>query len=140
LLSDTGWSAHPDYRAEHAFTHALRMPAPALDHHGRVFLAVALHARYGGDSEDPMVDHVRGLLDDANYMRARAIGSAFRLAYTVTGGAPSLLGDTSLLLDGGALVLSIPSHDAIYAGEAVQRRLDTLGRLIGRRTEVRRER
>ena len=139
LLSDIGWSEHPDYRDEQAFTHCLRMPVPGIDHAGRVFIAVALQARYGGDPEAAVMAEPRRLLDEADFARARAVGLAFRLGYTLTGGAPALIGKTSVALDDGTVTLTIPEHTAIYTGEAVQRRLDALGRALGRRTVVQTE-
>ncbi|MEA2755675.1 MAG: exopolyphosphatase / guanosine-5-triphosphate,3-diphosphate pyrophosphatase [Aliidongia sp.] len=139
LLSDIGWAEHPDYRDEQVFTRCLRMPVPGLDHAGRVFIAVALQARYGGGSDAPVMEQPRHLLDEAQFARARAVGLAFRLGYTLTGGAPKLIGKTAVALNGATLVLTIPEHTAIYTGEAVQRRLDSLGRSLGRRTMVRTE-
>jgi exopolyphosphatase/guanosine-5'-triphosphate,3'-diphosphate pyrophosphatase len=131
LLSDIGWTEHPDYRAEQAFTRCLRMPLPGVDHPGRVFIAAIIHARYGGDPDDPLLQQVSRLLDPDKALRARAAGQAFRLAYTLTGGAPGLIHDAGLALEAGQLVLTIPEHTAIYTGEAVQRRLDALGRTLG---------
>ena len=136
LLSDIGWSGHPDYRDEQVFTHCLRMPVPGIDHAGRVFVAVALQARYGGDPDAAVMAEPRRLLDEVYFARARAVGLAFRLGYTLTGGAPALIGKTSIALDDGTVALTIPEHTAIYTGEAVQRRLDALGRTLGRRTLV----
>jgi exopolyphosphatase/guanosine-5'-triphosphate,3'-diphosphate pyrophosphatase len=140
LLSDIGWGEHPDYRDEQVFTRCLRMPVPGIDHAGRVFIAVALQARYGGSADAPVMEQPRHLLDEAAFARARAIGLAFRLGYTLTGGAPTLIGKTAVALDATTLVLTIPEHTAIYTGEAVQRRLDALGRSLGRRTLVRTDR
>ena len=137
LLSDLGWNEHPDYRAEQAFTRCLRMPVPGLDHAGRVFVASVLHARYGGSADDPTIAGVCRLITDEALVRARAIGQAFRLAYTLTGGAPGLLGETRLSQEDGTLVLEVPEHTAIYTGEAVQRRFDALARTLGRRAVVR---
>ncbi len=136
LLSDLLWNEHPDYRAEQALMRCLQMPVPGLDHPGRVFIATILHARYGAAAEDPRLLGVAGLLDAEALVRARAIGQAFRLAYTLTGGAPGLLGETSLSCDGECVVLGVPEHTAIYAGEAVQRRLEALARTLGRRGQV----
>ena len=140
LLSDVGWHEHPDYRAEQVFTRCLRMPVPGIDHPGRVYLATALHARYGGDGEMPGLLRVRTLIDDAAFERARALGLALRLAYTISGGAPDLLRETRLAWNGGMLVLSVPEENALYSGEAVQRRLDALGRALGGATVIRRAR
>ena len=76
------------------------------------------------------------LLDGESLRRARAVGQAFRLAYTLTGGAPGLIHDTSLALENGRVVLAIPEHTAIYTGEAVQRRLEALGRTMGSQTAL----
>jgi exopolyphosphatase/guanosine-5'-triphosphate,3'-diphosphate pyrophosphatase len=137
LLSDIGWSEHPDYRDEQVFMRCLRMPVPGIDHAGRVFIATALHARYGGDADAAPVRGTRRLLDDTAFAQARTVGHAFRLAYTLTGGAPGLLHQTSVTIDPSTVTLTIPDHTAIYTGEAVQRRLDALGRSLGRRTVIR---
>src|SRR6185436_6289239 len=47
-LSDIAWAEHPDYRAAHAFARSLTLPVAQIGHAERVFLASALHARYGG--------------------------------------------------------------------------------------------
>ncbi|GGF36891.1 exopolyphosphatase [Aliidongia dinghuensis] len=139
LLSDIGWSEHPDYRDEQTFMRCLRMPVAGLDHQGRAFLAVALHARYGGNPDAPILSRIFGLIDEATIGRARAVGLGLRLAYTLSGGAPGLVGSAVLEADDTTLALTVPEHTAIYTGEAVQRRLDALGRAVGKRTLVRTE-
>ena len=136
ILSDIGWAEHPDYRPQQSFMRCLRMPLPGIDHAGRVFVAATIHARYGGDADDPILLEVGRLLDGESLRRARAVGQAFRLAYTLTGGAPGLIHDTSLALENGRVVLAIPEHTAIYTGEAVQRRLEALGRTMGSQTAL----
>src|SRR5260370_23921010 len=61
-LSDFAWTEHPDYRAEHAFTRALHMPVAQISHPERVFIAAALHARYGGAADDPIKAGTRPLI------------------------------------------------------------------------------
>ncbi len=139
LLSDIGWNEHPDYRDQQVYMRCLRMPAPGLDHPGRAFIANVLHARYGGEIEAPELDCSRALLDEAVFLQARAVGHAFRLAYTLTGGAPGLLDRTAVAIEASGVALTVPEHTAIYTGEAVQRRLDALGRALGRRTFIRAE-
>ena len=53
LLSDIGWTEHPDYRAEHAFHRVLRMPFAGLTHQDRVYLALAIFVRYTATSTRP---------------------------------------------------------------------------------------
>ena len=137
LLSDIGWSEHPDYRDEQTFMRCLRMPFAGLDHAARAFLAVALHARYGGNADANILSRISGLIDEATFARARSVGLGLRLAYTLSGGAPGLVGHATLEVDETTLALTVPEHTAIYTGEAVQRRLDALGRAVGKRTVVR---
>jgi exopolyphosphatase/guanosine-5'-triphosphate,3'-diphosphate pyrophosphatase len=107
------------------------MPVGAVAHRERVFIALALHARYGGALGDPVTSPTRGLLDDAAAAEARALGLALRLAYTLCGGAIGLLDQVRLGRDHDGLVLELPASGSLFAGEAVQRRLDALGRALG---------
>jgi exopolyphosphatase / guanosine-5'-triphosphate,3'-diphosphate pyrophosphatase len=131
LLSDIGWSEHPDYRAVHAFHRVLRIPYPGLSHSDRVEMALAILIRYGGEEADRMVAPVRRLLDDQRLARARVIGLALRLAHTVCGGAPGLLSQTRLVLNDKTLTLEPPSDGAIFLSEAVERRFGRLARALG---------
>ncbi|HVB18601.1 MAG TPA: Ppx/GppA family phosphatase [Stellaceae bacterium] len=129
-LSDFAWTEHPDYRAEHAFTRSLRMPVGQLGHAERVFIAAALHARYGGAADDPVKTATRPLLDDAAAGEARVLGLALRLAYTLCGGALELLDQVRLAREPSGVVLELPARGGLFTGEAVTRRLEALGRAL----------
>lgn len=137
LLGDIAWRDHPDYRADQALRHALYMPVGGLDHKERAFLAMALSARYGGAASTELVRPFQ-LLDDETRDAARAVGLAIRLAYTLTGGVPGLLEGSGLKLTEGKLVLTLQSENALLSGEAVQRRLEALARVMGKSAELRR--
>lgn len=139
-LSDFSWSEHPDYRAAHAFARSLTMPLAQLDHHDRVFIASALHARYGGATDDPLRATMRPLLDDAAADAARVLGLALRLAYTLCGGALELLDQVRLVRRPEALDLELPVQGSLFTGEAVGRRFDALGRALGLQTRTVRRR
>jgi exopolyphosphatase/guanosine-5'-triphosphate,3'-diphosphate pyrophosphatase len=130
-LGDIAWSDHPDYRAEQAFTRALRMPFAAAGHADRVFIASVLHARYGGAGDDPIIAPTRRLLDERMAGEVRSLGLALRLAYTLGGGVVDLLSEAPLRLDGRDLVLEVPPDAALLEGEAVQRRFEALARALG---------
>jgi exopolyphosphatase / guanosine-5'-triphosphate,3'-diphosphate pyrophosphatase len=136
-LSDLAWSEHPDYRARQAFIRSLTMPFSASTHQDRVFIATALHARYGGPAEDPVKEPARQLLDEAANREARTLGLALRLAYTLCAGTIELLSEVSLSLAGGGLVLEVPPESSLFVGEAVQRRLDAVARSLGATPAVR---
>jgi exopolyphosphatase/guanosine-5'-triphosphate,3'-diphosphate pyrophosphatase len=137
LLGDIAWDQHPDYRADLAMRHVLYMPVGGLDHRERVFLSATLATRYGGAATLESLAPLR-LLDEETRETARAIGLALRLAYTLTGGVPGLLRGSSLRLTDTKLTLNVLSDHALLLGEAVQRRLDALGRCLGRPTEIKR--
>ncbi len=137
LLGDIAWHHHPDYRADLAMRHVLYMPVGGLDHRERVFLSAALATRYGGNATIESLTPLR-LLDEESRETARAIGLALRLAYTLTGGVPGLLRGSSLRLTDAKLTLNVMSDHALLLGEAVQRRLDALGRCLGRPAEIKR--
>lgn len=136
LLSDIAWHEHPDYRAEQALRSVLYMPVVGLDHGERAYLAAMLHARYGGNENGADVLH--WLLDEDAQAAARISGLALRLGYTISGGVRGLLSRNKLGIESGTLVLTLSRDGARRYGESVQRRLDALGRSLGRRTEVRR--
>jgi exopolyphosphatase/guanosine-5'-triphosphate,3'-diphosphate pyrophosphatase len=139
-LSDFAWTEDPDYRAEHAFTRSLRMPVAQITHSERVFIADALHARYGGPIDDPLKAPTRTLIADSNAGEARRLGLALRLAYTLCGGALELLDQVHLAREEDGIVLELPRSGSLFTGEAVQRRLDALGRACSLATRTTRRR
>lgn len=130
LVSDIGWSEHPDYRAIHAFFRVLRVPYPGLTHADRVEMALAVFIRYGGTMTDAWVATHLSLLGETRTVRAQTIGLALRLAQTLSGGAPGLLRQTALTADEKRLSLRIPSDGAVFMSSAVERRLNRLARVM----------
>jgi exopolyphosphatase/guanosine-5'-triphosphate,3'-diphosphate pyrophosphatase len=110
------------------------MPVAGVDHDGRAYLAATVHARYGGDGGS---DPLQRLLDDDALNAARRSGLALRLGYTLSGGVPGVLARNKLGIENGTLVLELSPEGGRRFGESVQRRLDALGRSLGKRTEVR---
>lgn len=137
LLSDIGWLEHPDYRSEQAYLKTLRMPFGGIDHVGRAFLALALYLRYGGRVDDPTAYAAHVLLDDAMLREATSLGLMLRLAYTLCGGALSLLDRTRLVREEDRIVLDITPDAADLKVEAVDRRLDALAKSMGLGWDVR---
>jgi exopolyphosphatase/guanosine-5'-triphosphate,3'-diphosphate pyrophosphatase len=130
-LSDIAWREHPDYRATHALTRILHHPFSGVDHPGRAFMAFAVFTRYGGSGEDGDVDKAAVLITGKNRKRARVLGLAVRLAYTLSAGTRELLHKTALELDEDALRLRLPGDGSVPQGEAVERRFAALAAAIG---------
>jgi exopolyphosphatase/guanosine-5'-triphosphate,3'-diphosphate pyrophosphatase len=136
-LADIGWSEHPDYRAEQAFSRGLRLPLPAFGHAERAFVASVLHTRYGGAPDHPVRAATGSLVGPQAADDVRVLGSALRLALTLSGGVVRLLSETRISREGGNLVLEVPAV-GLFGGDTVQRRLDALGRALGLAVTVRR--
>lgn len=136
LVSDLGWSEHPDYRAEIAFHRVLRLAFAGLSHTDRAFLALATLVRYNGSPDAVLAQQARRLLDDGQTQRALVMGFALRLANTVSGGAPGLLSITRMEIAGDILRLVLPGEAEVFLGEAVERRLATLARAMNLKPEI----
>lgn len=136
LLSDLAWREHPDYRAKHAFTRMLYLPVGGIEHVERVIAAMALAVRYGGEPGGADLLSVVSMLDEAQRRRAMVTGLALRLAYSVSGATAELLSRTALRRDDVRVTLLLPPGERAMHGEAVQRRLDALGKALGLATKV----
>ena len=130
LLSDAFWNEHPDYRAEQAYLRILRLPFMGITHDERAAVALTVYTRYQRDGDDLPEPVGFTMLDEVIMERCRAVGTALRLAHTLTGGAPNLLPKTRVMADGGNLVLEVPAGDPIWNGDP-DRALDRLARALG---------
>jgi exopolyphosphatase/guanosine-5'-triphosphate,3'-diphosphate pyrophosphatase len=130
-MSDIGSGDHPEYRAQQSFFRVLRQPGVALDHHARAFLALTLALRYEAEPDMSFLDVARMLLHIGSLRRAEILGTALRLAYTLSGGTPELLACTALARVDGRLVLKLQAGAGVFAGESVTRRLERLGEALG---------
>jgi len=137
LMSDIGWNEHPDYRAEHTFMRALRIPYAGLDHSGRALIASTLYVRQGGDMGDRLIRPILGLLDMKQLEWIRVNGQALLLAHTISGGAPDLLSRTELQVTKEKIYLCVTKADrAALVSDAVQRRLKSLAKSFGKKSKV----
>ena len=132
LLSDIAWRDHPDYRAQQAFSRILRLPIGGIEHGERVFAAAAVAARYAGSLEPVAAEPVLRLIDEPRQAEALVLGLALRLAYSLSGATARLLKDTSLKVGSDRVTLVLLKNGAPMYGEAVDRRLEALGRALGR--------
>ena len=132
LLSDIAWRDHPDYRAEQAFRRILRLPIGGIEHGERVFAAAAVAARYVGSLEPVASEPVLRLIDEATTSRALVLGLALGLPIRSPGRRRACWTRRSCA-SRGSLTLMLPKDGAVMYGEAVDRRLEALGRALGRR-------
>lgn len=136
LLGDAFWSEHPDYRAEQAFHRVIKLPFMGLGHIDRAFLALTLRYRYTNDGGDSWCERAQALLRPSSLNRARAIGLAMRLGFTISAGASGILERTSLRLYNGDLVLTLPGDDPVFLPALFTRRLTLLAKDMGLKPRI----
>lgn len=125
VLSDIAWRAHPDFRAERGVDMALHGHWVGIDAPGRVMIAQALFCNFAG-SGSFAEQYPAALCTPDELERASLWGHAMRLAQRLSGGAADALRNSSLAVDGGELVLTLPGEQEALYGEAVEKRLKTL--------------
>lgn len=134
LLSDVAWSANPDFRAERGTEIGLHGNWRGIDIPGRILLARALHAGFGGaDSDFP---DMGPLVGPERLARARQWGLAIRLAQRLTGGVEAPLKASHIALVEGKLRLSLDRGWHHLAGESVDRRLRSLAQALDAKAEL----
>lgn len=133
LLADIGWRAHPDYRGIQSHNIIAHAAFSGVDHSGRLYLAMANYYRHQGLSNGAFSDAEADILSERLAERARLLGALFRVAYALTASMAGVLPETRL--DGSEperLALFLPSHLSGLQGERLTKRLNALGRLIGK--------
>lgn len=136
LLSDTGWFEHEDYQARHAFERILILPLYGIDHVERAFLAMVQYARYAGSFTDKAIQPVRTLLNDDAVDLANMTGRALRLGYLMTGGALSLLKDSSLAVSSKNLTLTLSGKSQALNADLIGKSLNHLASAIGKKAVI----
>jgi exopolyphosphatase/guanosine-5'-triphosphate,3'-diphosphate pyrophosphatase len=132
MLSDLAWAEHPRYRGEHAFLQVLRLPVVGLNHEDRVFVALAILARYTGHVELSNAASVMRLIPTQRRDLAAVIGLALRLGLTLSGGMARLLADTEVRSRDDRVTIAYPRDMAAVHGDAVGRRVEELANALGK--------
>lgn len=125
LLSDIAWRGHPDFRAQRALDGSLYGNYVGIDMRGRIMLAIALNAAYGGNGLPPRLSQAN-IVSKADARRALGWGLAIRLGQRLTGGTAQPLKDSSLSRRAENLTLTLSEDHALLYGEIVERRLKSL--------------
>ena len=135
LLADVAWQAHPDFRAERGVDMALHGNWVGVDGPGRVMMAQALFSNFGGSGS--FSEHEAAALCTPDELkRASQWGLAMRLGQRLSGGVAEGLDRSALSREDGRLRLTLKSGNEDLYGEAVERRLKTLGAAVGLKPEV----
>lgn len=130
ILADLGWFVHPDYRAGHAMDQIMLAPISGIDHRGRVFLARSGYHRHAGGKTSSLVT-AKQMLSTEEAERARTLGMALRLSFTLCASRPGVLPHTTLHKVDKTLVLEVDRSHENFLGETVTKRLTQLGKSMG---------
>jgi exopolyphosphatase/guanosine-5'-triphosphate,3'-diphosphate pyrophosphatase len=133
-LADVGWRANPDFRAERGLEIALHGNWVGIDARGRAMLGQALWTGMGGAVTPP--PPLTLLADEPSLRRAAAWGTAMRLGQRLSGGVAGPLARSSLRVEAGELVVTLPGDDAALYGETVQKRHKALSQVMGLKARV----
>jgi exopolyphosphatase/guanosine-5'-triphosphate,3'-diphosphate pyrophosphatase len=133
LISDIGWRAHPDYRAEQSLDNVVNSALVSIDHPGRLYLALSIFFRHAGVGDvltKSIPPQYLSIAGERYVARARIVAGAIRSAHMVSAGMPGIIDETRLAIQDGELRLHLPQAHAALDGERLQRRLGALARLL----------
>ena len=130
ILSDLAWAEHPRYRGEHAFLKVLRLPVVGISHEDRVFVALAVLARYTGATKLQGAAAAAGLISPERRRTAAKIGLALRLGLTLCGGVGRMLAKVEVRANYDWVSIVYPSDMDAAHGEAVGRRMNELSQAL----------
>lgn len=132
LLSDIGWTGHPEYRAEFTMEQIMQRQILGLSHADRAFIALALFVANGGKVGGESAALPVSLLRQDQVKLAKQIGLALRLGQRISGGTKKLLGRSTLQINETEVTLSVPDRYEYLVGDSVRSRLKALAVVMGR--------
>ncbi|MEM8570292.1 MAG: Ppx/GppA family phosphatase [Pseudomonadota bacterium] len=139
LLHDVHWRAHPEYRAEHCFASVTRANIGGVNHDDRIFVGFALLNRYKASAPNAIVERYARMIGEERLAEAAQLGRAMRLGAMLSGSSEEVLNNAKLRVQDGNLTVTLHSIASECAGEAVERRLQSLASRMGLRAALRLE-
>lgn len=136
IMSEISAYENTEYRAELAYRKILDSSLIGLDHTERVFIATALYCRYSSFNDDNILATMGTLLSSKKVQNAQIIGTAMRLARTISGSSTSVLDKTKLKLTKNILYLNMSKGASDLYGESLQKRFQQLAEILGREARI----
>lgn len=135
LLADTGWRAHPEFRAERGLEMALHGNWVGIESNGRGKMAQALFTNFGGGVG--VVDELVNLCSEAELKQAARWGLAMRFGQRLSGGVAGPLELSKVAVEEDKLVLSLDKSDAELYSQPVAKRHRQLADAFDKDAEMR---
>ncbi|MBS3647406.1 exopolyphosphatase [Pseudaminobacter sp. 19-2017] len=140
LLADIGWRAHPEYRGTQSMNIISNASFIGVDHPGRAFLALTNFFRHEGIFNEAGAAEIIRLATPRYLERARLLGAMMRVVYLFSAAMPGVIPTLRWeRTEGEGLALVVPKRFAALVGERPAGRLAQLGKLTGRKLELRME-
>ncbi len=127
-LTDMAWRDHPKVRAAESFMRLLQFPFIGISHSERVFLAIAIMARYGGKIDAAAEPAITALLNPSEIRHAEILGRALLLGHRFSASVPEILEKGRLRIDADAVRLQVLDRESVPDSDAVQARLKQLAK------------
>jgi exopolyphosphatase/guanosine-5'-triphosphate,3'-diphosphate pyrophosphatase len=127
-LTDMAWRDHPKVRAAESFMRLLQFPFIGISHSERVFLAIAIMARYGGKFDGAADPALSALLSPSEVRHAEILGRALLLGHRFSASVPEILEKGRLRIDADAVRLEVLDRESVPDSDAVQSRLKQLAK------------
>ncbi|MGP1354222.1 MAG: Ppx/GppA phosphatase family protein [Parasphingopyxis sp.] len=135
LLADTGWRAHPEFRAERGLEMALHGNWVGIESNGRGKMAQALFTNFGGGVG--VVEELVNLCSTKELEQAARWGLAMRFGQRLSGGVAEPLELSNVAIEDGRLILSLDKGDAELYSQPVAKRHRQLADAFGKEPEMR---
>ena len=129
LLADTGWRAHPEFRAERGLEMALHGNWVGIESNGRGKMAQALFTNFGGGVG--VVDELVNLCNTKELEQAARWGLAMRFGQRLSGGVAEPLELSNVSVDKDRLILALDRRDAELYSQPVAKRHRQLANAFG---------
>ncbi len=128
ILSDFAWADHPSYRAQQAFLRILRFPAIGLTHDDKVFLALTILVRYGGNLSYFDLEKWNELIPRERLHTALKIGTAIRLGITLSAGLEGLLQQIEMVKQKKIIIIRYTPEVIPISKEAIAQKIENLSK------------
>ena len=136
ILSDFAWADHPSYRAEQAFLRILRLPAIGLTHDDRVFLALTILVRYGGNLTYLELEKWNEVISRERLYIALKIGAAIRLGITLSAGLDGLLHQIEMVKNKKIITIRYAPEVILISREVITQKVENLSKYFNCSVEL----
>ena len=136
ILSDFAWAEHPTYRAEQAFLRILRFPAIGLTHDDKVFLALTILVRYGGNLNNFELEKWNEGISRDRLDTALKIGAAIKLGINLSAGLDGRLKQIEMVKYEKKIMIRYAPEVISISRDVMQQKMENLSNHFSCRVEL----